>query len=366
MPCILGFFGDLWYDKSVWLCPYERRTNMRIILDGMGGDNAPASVVEGAVLASKEIDHEIVIVGQEDLVNKELKKYKYDTNKITVVHTTEVISNDEAPVRAVRSKKDSSIVRGINMVKAGEGDIFISAGSTGALMAGGLFILGRIQGIDRPALASIYPIIGGKASLLVDAGANADCKPNNLLEFAMMGSIYMEKVNGRENPSVGLVNVGAEAAKGSTLTKAAYDMLEQSHLNFIGNVEGRDVPKGACDVIVADGFTGNIILKLTEGLAWNILKVVKHKFTEGLKAKLGAALLIDKLSGLKQEFDYSEYGGAPILGVKGPIVKMHGSSNANAVKNTILKGIPYVEGEVVDTIQNSVLEIEEITLNEHE
>ena len=252
------------------------------------------------------------------------------------------------------------------MVKSGEGDIFISAGSTGALLAGGLFILGRIQGIDRPALASIYPIVGSEASLLVDAGANADCKPNNLLEFGMMGSIYMEKVIGRKNPRVGLVNVGAEAAKGSTLTKAAYDMLEQSHLNFVGNVEGRDVPKGACDVIVTDGFTGNIILKLTEGLAWNILQVIKRKFTEGVKAKLGAALLIDKLSGLKKEFDYSEYGGAPILGVKGPIVKMHGSSNANAVKNTILKGIPYVEEGVVDTIQNSVLEIEEITLNDHE
>lgn len=339
---------------------------MRIILDGMGGDNAPASVVEGAVLASKEIEHTITIVGKEELILDELKKYKYDEQKIEVINATEVISNDDAPVRAVRSKKDSSIVKGINMVKSGEGDIFISAGSTGALLAGGLFILGRIQGIDRPALASIYPIVGSEASLLVDAGANADCKPNNLLEFGMMGSIYMEKVIGRKNPRVGLVNVGAESAKGSTLTKAAYDMLEQSHLNFVGNVEGRDVPKGACDVIVTDGFTGNIILKLTEGLAWNILQVIKRKFTEGVKAKLGAALLIDKLSGLKKEFDYSEYGGAPILGVKGPIVKMHGSSNANAVKNTILKGIPYVEEGVVDTIQNSVLEIEEITLNDHE
>lgn len=276
-----------------------------------------------------------------------------------------MISNDDAPVRAVRSKKDSSIVKGINMVKNGEGDIFISAGSTGALLAGGLFILGRIQGIDRPALASVYPIVGGIPSLLVDAGANADCKPNNLLEFGIMGNIYMEKVIRRKDPKVGLVNIGAEAAKGSTLTKAAYDLLEQSHLNFIGNVEAREVPKGACDVIVTDGFTGNVLLKLTEGLAWNILQVIKKKFTDGVKAKLGAALLIDKMTELKQEFDYSEYGGAPILGVRGPIVKMHGSSNANAVKNTILKGIPYVSENVVDTIQNSVLEIEEITLSEY-
>ena len=338
---------------------------MKIILDGMGGDNAPASVVEGAVLASKETEHQIAIIGREDLILPELKKYKYDSQKISVINASEVISNDEAPVRAVRSKKDSSIVKGLNMVKNGEGDIFISAGSTGALLAGGLFILGRIQGIDRPALACIYPIVGGKPSLLVDAGANADCKPNNLLEFGVMGNIYMEKVIGRENPRVGLVNIGAEAAKGSTLTKAAYDLLEQSHLNFTGNVEAREVPKGACDVIVTDGFTGNVLLKLTEGLAWNILQVIKRKFTDGVKAKLGAALLMDKLKELKEEFDYSEYGGAPILGVKGPIVKMHGSSNANAVKNTILKGIPYVSENVVDTIQNSVLEIEEITLSEY-
>lgn len=337
---------------------------MRIILDGMGGDNAPGAIVEGAVLASKVIDHEIVIIGQEELINQELKKYKYNHDKITVADAREVITNDEAPVRAVRSKKDSSIVKGIDMVKNGEGDIFISAGSTGALLSGGLFILGRIQGIDRPALASIYPILGGEPSLLVDAGANAECKPNNLLEFGMMGNIYMEKVIGRPSPRVGLVNIGTEAAKGSTLTKAAYELLEQSDMNFVGNVEAREVPKSACDVIVCDGFTGNVVLKLTEGLAWNILQVIKKKFTDGVKAKLGAALLIDKLGELKKEFDYSEYGGAPILGVKGPIVKMHGSSSANAVKNTILKGIPFVEEKVVETIQNSVLEIEEITLSE--
>ncbi len=338
---------------------------MKIILDGMGGDNAPEAIVEGAVLASKEIQHQIAIIGKEDLIKNELKKYKYDEAKIHVINAEEVITNDEAPVRAVRSKKDSSIVKGINMVKSGDGDIFVSAGSTGALLAGGLFILGRIPGIDRPALASIYPIVGGIPSLLVDAGANSECKPNNLLEFGIMGNIYMEKVIGRKNPKVGLVNIGAEAAKGSTLTKAAYSLLEQSDMNFTGNVEARDVPMGACDVIITDGFTGNVLLKLTEGMALNMLKTLKKRFTDGAKAKLGAALLIDKIRGLKQEFDYSEYGGAPILGVKGPIVKMHGSSNANAVKNTIIKGIPYAEEKVVDIIQNSVLEIEEITLSEN-
>ena len=337
---------------------------MRIILDGMGGDNAPAAIVEGAVLASKQIEHEIYIIGQEELINAELAKHSYDAEKISVVDAREVITNDEAPVRAVRSKKQSSIVKGINMVKSGEGDVFVSAGSTGALMAGGLFILGRIQGIDRPALASIYPIIGGKPSLLLDAGANSECKPNNLLEFGIMGNIYMNKVLGLENPRVGLVNIGAEAAKGSTLTKAAYELLEHSNLNFVGNVEAREVPRSACDVIVTDGFTGNVILKLTEGLALNILSVLKKRFTDGVKAKMGSILLLDKLKGLKKEFDYSEYGGAPILGVKGPIVKMHGSSKSNAVKNTILKAIPFAEEDVVGIIQNSVLEIEELELSD--
>ncbi len=338
---------------------------MRIILDGMGGDNAPAVIVEGAVEAAKEMEHEIHIVGKAELIKAELAKYEYNPNQIFVIDAQDVITNDEAPVRAVRSKKDSSIVKGIEMVKRNEGDIFISAGSTGALLAGGIFLLGRIQGIDRPALASIYPILGSEPSLLVDAGANTECKPNNLLEFGIMGNIYMEKVLGRKNPRVGLVNVGAEAAKGSTLTKSAYELLNHSGLNFVGNVEARELPAGVCDVIVTDGFTGNIVLKLTEGMALSILHVIKKKFTEGVRAKLGAALLLTKLGELKKEFDYSEYGGAPILGVRGPIVKMHGSSNANAVKNTILKGLPYVAENVVDIIQNSVLEIEEITLSEY-
>lgn len=256
------------------------------------------------------------------------------------------------------------MVVGINMVKNGEGDLFISAGNTGALMAGSLFNLGRIQGIDRPALGSVYPILGDKVCLLVDAGANSECKPDNLLEFAMMGSIYMEKVIGRPSPKVGLVNLGVEENKGSTLTKAAFELLDKSHMNFIGNVEAREVPMGACDVIVCDGFVGNVILKLTEGLAINIMNLLKEKFTDGTKAKLGAMLLMDKIKGLKSEFDYTEYGGAPILGVKGPVVKMHGSSNANAVKNTILKGIPYAKENVVGTISDAVFDIEEILTEE--
>lgn len=337
---------------------------MRIIIDGMGGDNAPAAVVEGAVLASKLINHEIIIVGDKTAVEGELSKLGHNSDKITLVHASERITNDDAPVKAVRNKKDSSMVVGLGMLKDGKGDVFISGGNTGAIMAGGLFILGRIQGIDRPAIASVYPILGHSVSLLVDAGANTECKPNNLLEFATMGSIYMEKVLKRKTPSVGLVNIGTEESKGTTVLKAAYELLAKSDMNFVGNVEAREVPKGACDVIVCDGFVGNVILKLTEGLAWNIFKLVKSKFTSGAAAKVGAVLLSGKMKELKKEFDYSEYGGAPILGVKGPVVKMHGSSGANGVKNTILKAIPFAEENVVSIIQNSVVEIEEILISE--
>ena len=317
---------------------------MRIILDGMGGDNAPLEIVKGAVEASSKIDHQIVIVGREDEINAELAKYNYDESKIQVVHASEVIENEDSPVKAIRRKTDSSMVKGLTMLKDGEGDLFISAGNTGAYMAGSLFILGRIPGIDRPAISSIYPIAGGALpSIIVDAGANSECRPSNLLEFAIMGSLYMEKVMDRKNARVGLVNLGVEENKGTTVTKAAHKLLKEADLNFIGNVEARDVPKGACDVIVCDGFTGNIILKLTEGFAWNLLKTMKKKFTDGLSAKMGAVLLAGKVKEIKDEFDYSEYGGAPILGVNGHVIKIHGSSGATAVKNAIIKGIPYAQ-----------------------
>ena len=328
---------------------------MRIVLDAMGGDNAPAAIVEGAVLASKVLENTIVLVGDEGKILSELKKYSFESSRIEVKHASEVIENEDSPVKAIRSKKDSSMVVGINMLKDGSGDVFISAGNTGALMAGGIFNLGRIQGIDRPAIATAYPILGGRPVLLIDSGANSECKPENLLEFAMMGSLYMEHVFGRENPSVGLINIGAEEKKGNTLTKAAYLLLKESGLNFYGNVEGRDVPFGVSDIYVCDGFTGNIILKLSEGLGLSILKTLKRKLTAGMRAKLGAMLLLDKIKEIKSEFDYSEYGGAPILGVKGAIVKMHGSSDANAVKNTIIKAVPFAEHDVVSLIQDSVM-----------
>ena len=331
-------------------------SDMRIILDGMGGDNAPEAIVEGAVEAVREIEDDIVIIGDEELIRKTLNEFGYHGNHITVVNATEVISNDESPVRAVRRKKDSSIVVGMNMLKEGKGDVFISAGSTGGLLAGGLFLLGRIEGIDRPAIGAVYPVMGSEPSLLVDTGANTECKPKNLLDFGIMGSIYLKRVLNRRNPRVGLVNNGTEAHKGTMLTKEAYQLLSGSKLNFIGNVETRDLQDSVCDVIVTDGFTGNIIVKLTEGMGLMVLRELKSRFLENTKSKLGALLLKNQLKGIKKEFDYIEYGGAPILGVKGAVLKMHGSSNARAVKQTILKALPYVEENVIGTIEKFVRE----------
>lgn len=333
---------------------------MRIILDGMGGDNAPEEIVKGAVEAAKEIEDEIIIVGKPDAIEKQLKKCKYKGEQIRIVPAQEVITMEDSPVKAIRHKKDSSLVVGLNMLKDGEGDMFVSAGNTGALIVGSRLLLGRIRGIDRPALASIYPdMTGGDPCMLVDAGASSESKARNMLEYGLMGSVYVEKVWGRSNPRVGLVNLGAEESKGTSVTKDAYQMLASSKLNFIGNVEGRDVPKGVCDVIVCDGFTGNVILKLTEGVSLSIFKLIKDTLKSNVKAMVGGALIKSKLSGLKDEFDYEEYGGAPVLGVSGPVIKMHGSSTARAVRSAILRGMPYAEENVVDIIKQEMLDVAE-------
>lgn len=332
---------------------------MRIIIDGMGGDNAPAEIVKGAVEAAAMIDHEICIVGKQELIAKELKKNKYNGNQISIVNADEVITMEDSPVKSIRRKANSSLVVGLNLLKDGDGDIFISAGNTGALVVGSRMILGRITGIDRPVLASIYPCLGYKPSLLVDAGASSEAKAQNLLEYGLMGSIYVEKVWGRTNPRVGLVNLGVEESKGTSVTKDAHQRLKSADLNFVGNVEAREVPYSACDVIVCDGFVGNVILKLTEGLAQNILKLVKKKLLTNIKTKMAAIMLKPQLEELKSDFDYEEYGGAPILGVDGPVIKIHGSSTANAVRNAIIKGIPYGEENVVDIIRQSMLDLEE-------
>ena len=338
---------------------------MRIILDGMGGDNAPGEIVKGAAIASKLVNHEICIIGDEKQIKDELSKYDYDPKNISIVHAGEVVTSDDKPVYAIRHKKDSSLVKGLMMVKNGEGDMLLSAGNSGAMMTGAVILLGRIGKVDRPALGSVYPFLKKESvGLIIDAGANVECRPGSMLYFAAMGSLYAEMVLGIQNPTIGLVNMGAESNKGSNALQHTYQLLEtakeQKGLNFVGNVEGRDVPMGLVDVIVCDGFTGNIILKVTEGVALSINGLMKFHFTNGIRAKIGALLLKPKLNKMKSSFNYQEYGGAPILGVKAPIVKIHGSSSHEAVVSGILKAVPYVEKGVIGEIEKAVSEMDEI------
>ncbi|MBL6469397.1 MAG: phosphate acyltransferase PlsX [Mogibacterium sp.] len=330
---------------------------MNIMIDGMGGDHAPEEIVKGAVQAAKEISGTVSIIGQEDRINECLQALNWNGDNIEVVNATEVISNNESPAMAVRKKKDSSISKGMRMLKEGEVDAFISGGSTGALLSAGLLILGRIRGIKRPAIAAFFPKIGmNDTSLILDCGANAESRPEYLLQYGIMGSIFVEKVKDIENPEVMLLNVGAEEEKGDPLHKESFELLRNADINFKGNCEGRDVPFGCCDVVVTDGFSGNVFLKSSEGVALAVMKRIKQKMTEGLVAKAGALLSYNKLKEIKKEFDYSEEGGAPILGLKGPVLKIHGSSKANAVYNAILKAVPYVEQNVTALIENAITE----------
>lgn len=330
---------------------------MNIMIDGMGGDHAPEEIVKGAVHAAKEISGTVSIIGQEERINECLQALNWNGDNIEVVNATEVISNNESPAMAVRKKKDSSISKGMRMLKEGEVDAFISGGSTGALLSAGLLILGRIRGIKRPAIAAFFPKIGmNDTSLILDCGANAESRPEYLLQYGIMGSIFVEKVKGIENPEVMLLNVGAEEEKGDPLHKESFELLRNADINFKGNCEGRDVPFGCCDVVVTDGFSGNVFLKSSEGVALAVMKRIKQKMTEGLVAKAGALLSYNKLKEIKKEFDYSEEGGAPILGLKGPVLKIHGSSKANAVYNAILKAVPYVEQDVTALIENAITE----------
>ena len=330
---------------------------MNIMIDGMGGDHAPEEIVKGSVQAAKEISGTVSIIGREERINECLQALNWNGDNIEVVNATEVISNNESPAMAVRKKKDSSISKGMRMLKEGEVDAFISGGSTGALLSAGLLILGRIRGIKRPAIAAFFPKIGmNDTSLILDCGANAESRPEYLLQYGIMGSIFVEKVKGIENPEVMLLNVGAEEEKGDPLHKESFELLRNADINFKGNCEGRDVPFGCCDVVVTDGFSGNVFLKSSEGVALAVMKRIKQKMTEGLAAKAGALLSYNKLKEIKKEFDYSEEGGAPILGLKGPVLKIHGSSKANAVYNAILKAVPYVEQDVTALIENAITE----------
>ena len=320
----------------------------------MGGDNAPKSNVEGVVSAIKEYNIDIIITGDKDALEKEFENYEFDRSKLEIVHTTEIIENEDKPVKAIRSKKDSSMVVALRLVKEGKADAVVSAGNTGALLAGGLFVVGRIKGIDRPCLCPAIPNVKRGMTIIADGGANADCKPRNLVEFAAMTNIYSKKVLGIENPRISLANVGAEEGKGNDLMKKSYEELKNMDINFIGNLEARDVINAKTDVIVCDGFTGNILLKSAEGVAMSVMGLLKETFLSSTKGKIGAMLLKDDLRKLKSFMDYAEYGGAPLLGVNGGVIKAHGSSNSKAIKNAINQGIKFAQGNVLRDIEEFV------------
>ena len=323
-----------------------------VALDAMGGDYAPVEVVKGAVDASKELDVIIKLVGPQDVIEKELAKYEYAKDKIQIVQASEVIGTDESPTTAIRRKKDSTVVVGLNLVKQGEADGFVSAGSTGALLTGGLFIVGRIEGVERPALGTCLPTKNG-FTFLLDSGANVDCKPKYLEQFAKMGSVYVENVFHTKEPKVALVNIGAEKEKGNALTKEAYDLLEVADVNFVGNIEPRDIHSADVDVIVCDGFVGNTILKLSEGLTKTLLKLVKEEITAGAY-KVAAAMLKTPFKNLMKRFDADEVGGAPFIGLNSLVVKAHGSSNAKAIKNAVRQCIIFNEADIVEKIKDKL------------
>ncbi len=325
---------------------------VRVALDAMGGDNAPGEIIKGAVEAVKEHSAvKVFVVGKEEVIAKELEAYTYPKEQLVVVNATEEISCEEPPMLAVRKKKDSSLVVAMNLVKNGEADAFVSAGSTGAILVGGQIIIKRIRGVIRSPLAPLIPTEHG-VSLLVDCGASVDAKAEQLVQYAQMGSIYMEHVVGIKNPRVGIVNIGVEEEKGNALVKEAYPLLKElPGINFIGSVEAREIPKGVADVIVCDAFVGNVILKLYEGLAGTLIKKIKGGMMSTLRSKLGALMVKPALKKTLASFDTVHYGGAPMIGLNGLVVKTHGNAKAAEVKNSILQCITFVQQDIQGKIQ---------------
>lgn len=328
----------------------------RVALDAMGGDNAPGEIVKGAVEAVKERKEiEVILVGDQNTIQKELDQYSYPQDQVRVVHASEVIETAEPPVMAIRKKKDSSLVVAMNMVKNGEADALVSAGSSGAILVGGQVIVGRIKGIERAPLAPLMPTQNG-ISLLIDCGANVDARASHLVQFARMGSIYMENIVGVKNPRVGIVNIGAEEEKGNALVKETFPLLKEcKDINFIGSVEARDIPAGAADVIVCEAFAGNIILKLYEGTASALVSIIKNGLMSTLRSKIGAFLVKPALKATLKEFDASEYGGAPLLGLNGLVVKTHGSSTYKEIRNSIIQCVQFKEQRINDKIKEQIL-----------
>ena len=326
-------------------------TKIKIVVDAMGGDYAPEVPVQGAVEALQENTNiSIVLVGRTDAIKEQLAKYTYDKERIEIVHAEEVIGFDEPPVMAVRKKKDSSIVVGMKLVKKGEADAFVSAGSTGAILVGGQMIVGRIKGIERAPLAPLIPTAKGPA-LLIDCGANVDARASHLVQFAQMGSIYMKHVVGVDNPKVAIVNIGAEEEKGNQLVKETYPLLKEcKDINFTGSIEARDIPKGEADVIVTEAFVGNVILKLEEGLASTLIHVIKEGMMSTTRSKIGGLLVKPALKDTLKTFDATEYGGAPLLGLKGLVVKIHGSAKAKETKTAIFQCVTFKEQRINEKI----------------
>ena len=326
---------------------------MKIIVDAFGGDNAPLEIIKGCAIAAEEFGVDILLTGKESVIRETAQKNQISLNRIEIADCSDVITMEDEANAVLKTKKDSSMAVGLRLLNEGKGDAFISAGNSGALCVGATLAVKRIKGIKRAAFAPVLPSETG-FFMLLDGGANVDCRPEMLYQFALMGSVYMEKVMHVSNPRVGLANVGVEEHKGTDLYKEAYQILKDSSLNFIGNVEGRDIPKGVCDVVVCDGFAGNMILKTYEGVAITLMKKMKHMFTDSVKGKMAAALVMKDLKELKEKFNYNAYGGAPILGASKPVFKAHGDSKAVTLRNAIKLSIDYVSGKAIDEITSAL------------
>lgn len=326
---------------------------MKIIVDAFGGDNAPLEIIKGCSLAVEEYGYNIVLVGPENEIQKVAKENNLSLKNMEIVNADEVITMEDSANSVIKSKKESSMSVGLNLLSKGKGDAFISAGNSGALVVGATMLVKRIKGIKRCAFAPVMPKDDG-FFMLIDSGANVDCRPEMLYQFGVMGSIYMEKVMGVNQPRIGLANVGTEEHKGSDLQHETFRLLKDSNLNFIGNIEARDIPIDAADVVVSDGFTGNIILKMYEGVALTLLNKIKDMFKKNIKTKIAASLLLNDMKELKKQVDYNEFGGAPIVGISKPVFKAHGSAKAKAFKNALKLTAAYVENDVVSEITNAL------------